>query len=154
MLWKQGYRLKEAVGGKVTVASVGSESLEETIKEALAAGADEAYLVADDKLGNIVSTVSAQLLSEAIKNMSDVDIILFGEGSGDNYSGQVGPRTAQMLGMPQVAYVSGIEVKGDTAQVTRLLEDGEEILEVPLPAVLMVSGGYNRTKNTFGNANP
>lgn len=141
-----GVQLKEHLGGKVTVISAGTESLEETIKEALAAGADEAYLVADDKLENMASTLSAQLLAEAVQNLSDTDMIIFGEGSGDNYSGQVGSRTAQILGWPQVAYVSSIQMEGNTAQVTRVLEDGEETLSVSLPAVLMVMADINEPR--------
>jgi len=141
-----GLQLKEAVGGNVILASVGNEEVEETMKEALAAGADEAFLVLDDELDDLESTQSAVLLSELIKKIEDVGIIIFGEGSGDNYSGQVGPRVAELLNLPQVGCASKIELKDDTATVTRSLEDADEILEVQLPLVVTVLGDINEPR--------
>jgi electron transfer flavoprotein beta subunit len=91
--------IKESYGdGKVTVLSAGNEELEDTIKEALAAGADEAFLITDDNaLDDADSSIVAQVLTEAIKQLEDVDLLLFGEGSGNNYSGQMGPRVAKLL---------------------------------------------------------
>ena len=110
-----GVQLKEATGGNLIVVSVGSEALEDTIKEALAAGADEAYMVLNDELEEMESSRSARLIGETIKKMDDVGIILFGEGSGDNYSGQVGSRVAQILGLPQVGYAKSIIINGNSA---------------------------------------
>lgn len=141
-----GLQLKEAVGGNVILASVGNEEVEETMKEALAAGADEAYLVLDGDLGDLESTQSAVLLSELIKKIDDVGIIIFGEGSGDNYSGQVGPRVAELLNLPQVGCASKIELNDNTATVTRSLEDADEILEVQLPLVVTVLGDINEPR--------
>jgi len=138
-----GVRLKEALGGKVIVVSVGSETLEDTVKEALAAGADEACLVLDNGLDPIDSAASARLIAEAVGEIEDVGIILFGEGSGDNYSGQVGARVAGRLGLPQVGYAGGITVNGDKAIIVRSLEDCEEILEAELPVVVSVMADIN-----------
>ncbi|MCX5779535.1 MAG: electron transfer flavoprotein beta subunit/FixA family protein, partial [Firmicutes bacterium] len=101
-----GVHLKEVSGAKLIVVSVGNEEVEETMKEALAAGADEAYLVIDDQLSDVDSSISAQVLAAAIQKMDDVGLLLFGEGSGDNYSGQVSSRVAEILGFPQVGYAS------------------------------------------------
>ncbi len=141
-----GLQLKEAVGGKVILTSVGNEEVEETMKEALAAGADEAYLVVDDDLSDLESSQSAVLLSKLIKKIEDVGIIIFGEGSGDNYSGQVGPRVAELLNLPQVGCASKIEVNDNTATVTRSLEDADEILEVQMPLVVTVMGDINEPR--------
>lgn len=141
-----GVQLKEATGGNLIVVSVGTEELEDTIKEALAAGADQAYLVLDDELENLESAVSARLLAQAIEKIDDVGIILFGEGSGDNYSGQVGSRVAALLGLPQASYVQSIAVNGNTATITRALEDCEEVLEVALPAVISVMADINEPR--------
>jgi len=138
--------IKEAQGGKVIALSAGDENIEDTIKEALAAGADEAYLVIDDQLKDAESSVAAQVLAAAIKNIEDVDLILLGEGSADNYSGQVGSRVAELLGLPQVAYASSIEVNGTTATVTRSLEDCHEVVEVSLPAVITVLSDINEAR--------
>jgi electron transfer flavoprotein beta subunit len=140
--------IKESYGdGKVTVLSAGNEELEDTIKEALAAGADEAFLITDDNaLDDADSSIVAQVLTEAIKQLEDVDLLLFGEGSGNNYSGQMGPRVAKLLDLPMVGYASAIEIKGDTAVVVRTLEDVEEVVEVSLPAVITVQSGINEPR--------
>ncbi len=141
-----GVQLKEAVGGNVIVVAAGSEALEDTIKEALAAGADEAILIVNDLLENVESTVSAELIAQVISKLDDVGIIIFGEGSGDNYSGQVGSRVAGILGLPQAAYVKSLEISGTTATVMRSLEDCEEILEAQLPLVITVLADINEPR--------
>jgi len=120
--------------------------LEDTIKEALAAGADEAFLVTDDALDPIASDTSASLIAAAIKKIDDVGVILFGEGSGDNYSGQVASRVAEILGLPEVGYAKAIEMDGKVARVTRSLEDSEEYVEVELPAVITVVAEINEVR--------
>ena len=139
--------LKEADESiKVTVLSAGNEEVEDTVKEALAAGADEAFLILDDALEGADSAAIAAVLAAAIKQMEDVDLILFGEGSGDNYSGQVGSRVAELLNMPQVGYVSAMEIKGGQAVVTRALEDCDEVMEMALPGVISVMSGLNEPR--------
>jgi len=142
-----GVAIREKLGdGKVTVLSAGNENVEDTIKEALAAGGDEAFLILDDKLEGADASVIAPLLAAAVKQMGDAQLILFGEGSGDNYSGQMGPRVAEILNLPQVGYASAIDVNGDKAVITRSLEDCEEIVEVALPAVVTVISGINEPR--------
>lgn len=141
-----GVTLKDELGAKLIVVSAGNEELEDTIKEALAAGADEAYLVADDALDNIASENSASMIAAAIKNIEDVGVILFGEGSGDNYSGQVASRVAEILDLPEVGYAKAIEVNGNTAKIVRSLEDCEEIVEVTLPVVITVVSEINEVR--------
>ena len=141
-----GVSLKEADDGKVIVVSAGNEELEDTIKEALAAGADEAYLVTDDALDSIASDTSARLIAAAIKKIDDVGLILFGEGSGDNYSGQVASRVAEILGLPEVGYAKAIELDGNKAKVIRSLEDCEEHIEVELPVVITVVSDINEAR--------
>jgi electron transfer flavoprotein beta subunit len=139
--------LKEADESiKVTVLSAGNEEVEDTVKEALAAGADEAFLILDDALEGADSAAIAAVLAAAIKQMEDVDLILFGEGSGDNYSGQVGSRVAELLNMPQAGYVSALEIKGGQAIVTRTLEDCDEVMAMTLPGVISVMSGLNEPR--------
>ncbi|MBN2517079.1 MAG: electron transfer flavoprotein subunit beta/FixA family protein [Deltaproteobacteria bacterium] len=130
--------LKESVQGRVIVVSAGNGEIEDTVKEALAAGGDEAVLVEDDTLADADSSVVAKVLAAAIRKIDDVGVILFGEGSADNYSGRVVSAVAADLGYPQVGYAKQIEVDGPLARVTRSLEDSDEIIEVPLPAVISV----------------
>lgn len=138
--------LKDQNGGNVIAISVGNENVEDTIKEALAAGADEAWLVADDRLNDTGSAEAAALIAELAGKIADVGLIICGEGSGDNYSGQVGSRIAEILGWPQAGYANCIAIKDNTALVTRTLEDGEETVEMALPAVITVVSGINEPR--------
>lgn len=136
--------LKEAgAADEVVVVSYADEDVEDTVKEAMAAGADRSVLIEDDDAYDTPSTQVAAVLAEAIKGIDDAGLIIFGEGSGDNYSGQVGSRVAALLGYPQVGFAQAIEVNGDTATITRALEDTLETVEVALPAVVVVAGGLN-----------
>lgn len=139
-------QLKETHGGEVIAVSVGNEELEDTIKEATAAGADRSILIADDEADKLDSADVAQVLAEAIKKIDEVGIIIFGEGSGDNYSGQVGSRVAELMNLPQIGSVTEISINGDTLQVVKSLENRYETLEVKMPAVIMVAGNLNEPR--------
>jgi electron transfer flavoprotein beta subunit len=143
---EEGVRLKEKTGGKVFAVSVGPETLEETIKEALAMGADEAILVTAPELGDTESARAAQLLAGAIKKMEEFDLILLGEGSADNYSGQVGPRLAEILDLPQITYARSLEVDGRKIRAVRSLEDFLEEVEAELPVLISVVSEINEPR--------
>lgn len=130
-------QIKEKEDSQVIVLCAGSPELEDQVKEALAAGADEAFLVIHP--GPLDSNQAASLLAAALQQMEGVDLILFGEGSGDNYSSQMGSRVAQILNLPQAGYVNQLELSGAALKVTRVLEDGAELLELALPAVVAVT---------------
>ncbi len=134
-------QIKESLEANVTVLCVGSSELEDTIKEALAAGADAARLIIHE--GELESDRSAQIIAAHIRTMGRIDLILFGEGSGDNYSSQVGSRVAEILGLPQVNYVTEIEIQDGYVVLTRSLEDSDELIKVKLPAVISVAAGLN-----------
>jgi len=131
---------------KVIALSAGNDDVEDTIKEALAAGADEAVLVIDDSLENTDSSYTAVILAEALGKIEDKGLILFGEGSGDNYSGQVGSRVAEILGYPQVGYAKSIEINGNTARIIRSLEEFDETVEVQMPAVVSIMADINEPR--------
>lgn len=137
-------RIKESRDARVTVLAVGSGQLEDTIKEALAIGADQAMLVISEQ--ELDSAQSAQLIAAAVKQIEPVDLLLLGEGSGDNYSAQVGPRTAEILGWPQVGYVNQMNIEEETIQVVRSLEDCQEFLDVRMPAVITVTSDINQVR--------
>ena len=143
---EEAVRLKDKTGGKVFVLSVGPETLEETIKEALAMGADEALLVTAPELDGAESAKAALLLAGAVKQMEGFDLILLGEGSADNYSGQVGPRLAEILDLPQVTYVKSLELAGRKVKAIRSLEDILVEVEVELPALISVVSEINEPR--------
>jgi electron transfer flavoprotein beta subunit len=143
---EEAVRIKEKAGGKITAVSAGPESLEDTIKEALAMGADEAILVIAPELDGIESALSASLLAEAIRQAGSPDLILLGEGSTDNYSGQVGPRLAELLNLPQLTFVKSMNIEGRDLTAVRSLENRFEDVEVELPAVVTVVSEINEPR--------
>jgi electron transfer flavoprotein beta subunit len=129
---------------QVIALSVGSSKLKETIKEALAMGADEAALVIDPGVVEASVSGSSHVLAAAIEKIGDVDLILLGEGSDDEYSGQVPSRVAAKLGMPQITTVRTLEWVGeDRLRATRDLENTLEIVECNLPVVISVTSEMN-----------
>ena len=136
-------QLKEAYGGEVVVVSVGNEELTETLKDAMACGGDRANVIADDSIDRLQSADKATLLALLIREIEDVGLVFFSEGSADNYSGQVGSRVAQILGYPQVGFATEVRLEGDRAMVTRALEHSFEEVEVSLPAVIIVAADLN-----------
>ena len=140
---EEAVRLKDKTGGKVTAVSVGPETLEETIKEGLAMGADEAVLVTAPDLEGAETAKAALLLAGAIKQMEGVDLILLGEGSADNYSGQVTGRVAELLDLPQITYVRELQVEGSRVRATRDLEDALEMVEADCPVLVSATSELN-----------
>lgn len=140
---EQAVRIKEQGGGKVTVVAAGSDKLKETIKEALAMGADEAFILTDPAFKDSDAMGSARLLAKAITKIGRYDLILLGDGSTDNYSSEVPSRLAELLGLPQIGTVREIEALNGTLRVTRDLENALEVVEIDLPAVVAVTSELN-----------
>ncbi len=140
---EEAVKIKEKAGGKVTVISVGSPRLRDTIKEALAAGADEARIMVDPSYDTLDSGAKVALLTAAIQKMGPFDLILLGEGSADNYSGQTGPRLALTLNLPLLSYVKQFEASNGVARAVRNMEQSLDTVETRLPAVVTVTSGIN-----------
>jgi electron transfer flavoprotein beta subunit len=140
---EESVRIKDSRAGKVTVVAAGSAKLKDTIKEALAIGADEAIILTDVAFQGSDTMGSARLLAKAVERIGEYDLILLGDGSADNYSGQVAPRLAELLNLPQVASVREMVVLDNKVRAVRDLEDALEVVEVDLPAVISVTGELN-----------
>ena len=143
---EEAVRMVEKEGGKVTALALGSPKLRDTIKEALAMGADEAVLLIDPVFQGSDSRSTAQALARAIEKIGEYDLILCGEGSTDNYSGQVPSRMAEILGLPQVTYVRQLEFTEGGLRATRDMEEALEIVEAPLPALVSVASEINEPR--------
>ncbi len=141
-------QLRDAVGGTVTAVSVaeGNRKIRETIKEALAMGADSAAVVDDPALAGADPAAVAAVLAAAIKKLPACDLVLFGEGSTDNYSGQVGPRVAELLGVPQVGFARKVEAVDGAVRCERSMDEMIETLEVALPAAVTVVSEINEPR--------
>jgi electron transfer flavoprotein beta subunit len=139
--------LKEKHGGSITVISMGPDESNETLRRALAMGADEALRLTDPAFPGSDGYAIARVLSQAIKPLS-YDLILTGVQAEDNNYGQVGPTLAKLLGIGHAAVVNRIEgVEGGRARIHRELEGGlEEVLDLELPAVLTIQSGINEPR--------
>ena len=146
---EEGLRLKEQFGGKVTVISMGPPQAVEALKEAVAMGADEAILLSDKAFAGSDTWATAYTLSQAIKKCGGFDIILCGKQAIDGDTGQVGPGIARQLGISQLTYVFKIRKLDSESRaivVERLLEEGREVVETTLPAVLTVVKDINQPR--------
>ncbi|HEY1294274.1 MAG TPA: electron transfer flavoprotein subunit beta/FixA family protein [Chloroflexota bacterium] len=140
-------RLKEQLGGKVTVVSLGPDGARDTLKRAIAMGADAAIHVNDPALNEADSTTTALALAAAIKTIEHFDLVLSGRQASDTDGGQVHLGIAQHLGVPAVSPVQKIEEASDESVVAeRIVEDGYQRLKIKLPALLGVSSEMNEPR--------
>lgn len=136
-------RLKEKLGGRVIVISMGPAQASEAIRSCLAAGADEGYLISGRKFGGSDTLATSYILSEAIKTVENkeglkFDLIMAGKQAVDGDTAQVAPEIAEHLHLPQVTYALGIEEKDGELMVKRDCDNGYDIISVKLPAVITV----------------
>ncbi len=132
-------KLKDTYGGKITAISLGNKLIREVIKKPLSMGADELILLEDEAFadGDIWST--AYPLAMAIKKIDEYDLILCGRQSADRDAGQVGSGIAEILDLPSITLARKIDISGDKALVERVTNDGYEIIETTLPAMITIS---------------
>ncbi len=144
---EEAVRIKEQVeGARVTAIAMGGKKLKDGIKEALAIGADEAVLLIDPLFADSDGTSKAKALAKAIEKVGEYDLILCGEGSTDNYSGQTGPRLAEILDLPQITYVRELEIEDGKIKAVRNMEESFEVVEADLPALVTVANEINQPR--------
>src|SRR4029077_19515431 len=143
---EEALRLKEKHGGEVIVLSMGPERVKQTIKEALAKGADRAIHVSDDNFAQLDPLGSAKSLAAAIKQQQ-CDLVLTGLQSDDHGFGQTGVLIAALLDRPHATIIMAIEIADGKLKLKRELEAGWfQHLECPLPAVLSIQSGINKVR--------
>ena len=136
---EEAVRLKERYGGKVTAISMGPPQAEAVLREAISLGAEEAILLSDSAFAGADTLATSYTIARAVNKLEKADLIICGRQTIDGDTGQVGPELAEMLGMPFVAYVSKIEaIDNGHMRVQRMIEDGHEVMEALLPAVITV----------------
>ena len=143
---EEALRLKEKHGGEVIALSMGPERVKQTIKEALAKGADRGIHISDDNFAQLDPLGSAKALAAAIKK-EKVDLVLTGLQSDDHGFGQTGVLIAALSNLPHATIIMQIEVAGDKMKLKRELEAGWfQHIECPLPAVLSIQSGINKVR--------
>ncbi len=143
---EEALRQREAHGGRVRVVTLGDDAAEDVLRRALAMGADEAVHLGDPAFAGGDAYATAAALAREIASRP-CDLVLTGAVAGDTGAGQVGGMIAALLGVPQVALVTGLTVTGGKALVRHEVEGGvEREVEVDLPAVLTVQTGLNEPR--------
>jgi electron transfer flavoprotein beta subunit len=133
-------RIREALGAaKITVITMGEESARQVLKAALSLGADEGVLLADPACQNADSYTTALTISHAIRKLEDVDLVLAGRQAADLDAGVVGCGLAELLDMPAITFTGAVSVEDGMVRADRVIENGYEIQEAPLPALVTVS---------------
>lgn len=132
-------RLKERYGGTITALSMGPPQAMRVLKEAVAMGCDDAALVSDRKFGGADTHATSYTLAQAIKAIGGFDVVITGERATDGDTAQVGPGIAAWLDLPLATYVSKIDsFKDGRIQLERMVEEGYQILSVPVPCLISV----------------
>ncbi len=126
-------------GGEIVVISLGPDAVQETMRKALAMGADRGIQLKTDSIPFDGLAVAHALAAEL--RDGGYDLILFGKLAVDNASGVTGPMVAELLDLPCVSAVSKLDVDGGKARAERALEGAVEVVEFPLPAVVTVDQG-------------
>jgi electron transfer flavoprotein beta subunit len=143
---EESLRLKEKHGGEVMALSMGPERVKQTIKEALAKGADRGIHIVDDNFAQLDPLGSAKSLAAAIQQQK-YDLVLTGLQSDDHGFGQTGVLLASVLNVPHATIIMAIEVDGQKMKLKRELEAGWfQHIECPLPAVLSIQSGINKVR--------
>jgi electron transfer flavoprotein beta subunit len=143
---EEALQLKEKHGGEVVALCLGPARASQTIREALAKGADRAVHVEEEDAAGLDTLGVAALLGEAAKRESP-DLILTGLQSDDLGYGQTGVVMAEMLGLPHATIIMRVEAGEGKVRVKRELEDGWfQHVEMPLPAVLTIQSGINKLR--------
>ncbi|APB36652.1 MAG: electron transfer flavoprotein subunit beta/FixA family protein [Heyndrickxia faecalis] len=143
---EEAIQVRDAQGGEVTVVTVGNEEAEKQLRTALAMGADKAVLInIEDDVEASDQVTTAKVLAAYLKEQ-EPDLIIGGNVAIDNASGQVGPRVAELLGIPYVTTITNLEIDGDKATVTRDVEGDSEIIETTLPLLVTAQQGLNEPR--------
>ena len=144
---EEAIRIKEKLGDvEVFTLTVTSEDAKAVLREALAMGADKAYVVNDSSFKDVDTSGTAHILAEAIRRIGEFNLVLCGETSLDSFSGLVGSRLAEMLSLPQISSVRKLSVEGDTVTAERALEDAIETVKAKMPALISVTREINQPR--------
>ena len=141
---EEAINIKEHYGGKVTVITMGPPRAAEVLRESLFRGADDVILVSDRKFAGADTLATSYALCMVIKKLQEYDLVLCGRQAIDGDTAQVGPQTAEKLGINQITCVDRIvELKNRSITAERSIEGGYEIVKAKLPILLTITNEAN-----------
>lgn len=136
---EEALRLKDKIGATVRVLTMGPPQAEEALRAAIAMGADDGILVTDRAFAGSDTWATSYTLAAAIRKLAPYDLIICGKQAIDGDTAQVGPGIAEMLNVPFVAWVRKVEhIDEQSIRVERLMEEGYDVVEMPLPGLMTV----------------
>lgn len=144
---EEAVTIRERLGGTVTVLTMGPPQAEAVLREAIACGADEGILVSDRSFAGADTWATSYTLAKAIETVGDVDLVLCGKQAIDGDTAQVGPGLACRLKLPYVTCVQKTrQVSDEAIEVERMMDDGFDVVRLPLPALLTVVKDINEPR--------
>ncbi len=144
---EEGVAIKEKMGGTVTVLTMGPPQAEAVLREAIACGADEGVLVSDRAFAGADTWATSYTLGQAVRSIGPCDLVLCGKQAIDGDTAQVGPGLARRLQIPFVTCVQKTrEVNNESIDVERMMDDGFDVVRLPLPALLTVVKDINEPR--------
>lgn len=139
--------IKEKIGGEVIVLTMGPPRADLVLREGISVGADSAVLLSDRAFGGSDTWATSYALAKAIEKIGGVDLVICGKQAIDGDTAQVGPGIAAQLNWPQATYVMAVpEINNEMIRAKRMHEDGWDICEIKLPAVLTVVKDINQPR--------
>ncbi len=144
---EEAVRIKEQTEGQVTVISMGIPAVAAMLKETIGLGVDDTVLLSDRAFAGADTLATSYALSMGIRKIGDFDLIICGKQAIDGDTAQVGPSLAEKLGIPHTTYVRKIEeIRPGYLRCERMTEDGYEVIEMTLPAVISVVKEINEPR--------
>jgi electron transfer flavoprotein beta subunit len=138
-------RLKDETGAEVSVITMGPPQADAVLREAMAMGADKAYLLTDRVFGGADTWATSSTLAAAIKNL-EYDIIITGRQAIDGDTAQVGPQIAEHLDIPNISYAEDIKVDGNSVIVKRQYEDRYHMVKAQMPCLITALAELNKPR--------
>ncbi|MFX0067591.1 MAG: electron transfer flavoprotein subunit beta/FixA family protein [Promethearchaeota archaeon] len=144
---EEAIRIKEKLGGEVTIITMGPPQARDALLKCLAMGADKAILITDRAFAGSDTWATSYTLSLAVKKLK-YDIIFCGQRAIDGDTAQVGPGLAEHLGIPQISRVKKVEIDPKKKKLIahRESDEGYEVVEVKLPVLMMALKGLNEPR--------
>lgn len=144
---EEGIRIKEKIGGKVTALSMGVEKAAAMLRDTVGLGVDDAVLLSDPAFAGADTLATTYVLAHGIRKLSPVDLIICGKQAIDGDTAQVAPSLAETLGLPHVTNVKHIEeIREGYIRCQRMTDDGYQVVEMKLPAVISVVKEINEPR--------